>query len=195
MSNTDNDYVLFYSNNCDYCKEFLIRLSKLNVEIFNTFLKICVDNNPNLPPSINSVPTIIIPSHEYPLTGDSVFMWLDGIDNQPVNHPEKQINNEKKESDIAPYISQEMGNNFSDNFSFLDNNQSMSHNFTFLDRSEDDNNNNNNNNNIINEHQSDLDRPHMSNNSRDKNDFDNNYEQFINNRDNDPAINHVLKRT
>ena len=64
--NDTEAFILFYSNKCKHCKDFIISLQKLDTTLYNNFNKICVDNNPNIPKAIESVPTIIVPSHQYP---------------------------------------------------------------------------------------------------------------------------------
>lgn len=85
MDSTDS-FVVFYSNYCDHSKEFLIKLKNMRNGLFEKFTKICVDNNHSIPKSINSVPTLLVPSHPYPLTDSGVFMWLDSISSQYTNH-------------------------------------------------------------------------------------------------------------
>ena len=52
-------YILFYSNYCANCKEFIQSLYKS--PFFEKFKKVCVDNNTNVPKEITSIPAIIDP--------------------------------------------------------------------------------------------------------------------------------------
>ena len=79
---SNESFVVFFSNYCDHSKEFLIKLKNMKNGLFEKFTKICVDNNNSIPKSINSVPTILVPSHPYPLTDNGVFMWLDSMSSQ-----------------------------------------------------------------------------------------------------------------
>jgi hypothetical protein len=81
-----SSFVVFYSNYCDHSKEFLVKLKNMRNGLFEKFTKICVDHNQSIPKSINSVPTILVPSHTYPLTDSGVFMWLDSMSSQYANH-------------------------------------------------------------------------------------------------------------
>ena len=122
MSSDKN--VLFYSNFCKYCSEFLKNINEMNIN----FTTICVDNNKSrLPPFVKSVPTIIVQGQSQPLVGDNVFEWLKAQKN--TNGPNAE--------EISPYHANEMGTMFSDSFSFLDSDdtkegQPISHNFEFL---------------------------------------------------------------
>lgn len=79
MADSGQQFVVFYSNSCPHSKDFLVRLNQFDKGLFDRFVKICVDNNPSIPDCIDSVPTIIAPSHSYPLTDNAVFMWLDTV--------------------------------------------------------------------------------------------------------------------
>jgi hypothetical protein len=51
-----------------------------------------------------------------------------------INNSNTNNGNNEGNDNIVPFIQNEMGGNFSDNFSFLDNQAGpLSHNFTFLD--------------------------------------------------------------
>jgi hypothetical protein len=68
--------VLFYSNNCEHSKKFLINLMKTN---FNDLVrKICVDRkDAKIPSIVKSVPTLIARGINRPLVGEQVFAWLE----------------------------------------------------------------------------------------------------------------------
>jgi hypothetical protein len=68
--------VLFYSNNCDHSKKFLIDLMKSNVN--DLVRKICVDNKGvKIPSVIKNVPTLVARGINRPLVGEQVFAWLE----------------------------------------------------------------------------------------------------------------------
>jgi hypothetical protein len=68
--------VLFYSNNCDHSKKFLIDLMKSNVN--DLVRKICVDSKGvKIPSVIKSVPTLVARGINRPLVGEQVFSWLE----------------------------------------------------------------------------------------------------------------------
>ena len=148
MSESDNNsFILFYSNYCEYCKEFVTKLNNIDKSLYQKFNKICVDNNDNIPEGIESVPTIIVPTHNNALTDTSVFIWLDTMASQFIDKNEsnnKLVKAEQKaeevEGEIKPFIRNEMGKSFSDNFSFLDSTDMsgpLAHSFSFLDSSTD----------------------------------------------------------
>jgi hypothetical protein len=204
---SDNTFVVFYSNYCSHCKNFLINLKKVDEALYNTFTKICVDNNPGVPSAIKSVPTIIVPSHPHPLTDSSVSMWLDTLAaqyitnnqsntmNSTTNHQANNVNQpnsanqpnsiaESDSSGILPYVSGEMGTQFSDGFSFLDSDpqsaQPITHQFAFLSG---DQVNLANTSHPVNNTVDRPSAPQVNSNS-----FDSQYEQFMNTRDGDPFI-------
>lgn len=171
-------FILFYSNYCQHCKDFLIKLKKMNEDLYNNFTKIAVDGNSKIPKGITSVPTIIVPSHNHPLTDESVFMWLETI---AVDYPcKKNVDNEsEKTEEILPFIKNEMGYGFSDNFSFLESEGPLAHSFSFI--GEDTNSFVPNNDAPI----PTMDRP---NPTKLEDSFNVNLEELKNNRDCDPFI-------
>jgi hypothetical protein len=67
--------ILFYSNNCSFCKSFLAELYKSPIN--DIIRKICVDkDNIKIPQFITSVPTLIIKGINRPLVGDQASAWL-----------------------------------------------------------------------------------------------------------------------
>ena len=214
-----DSFVIFYSNYCSHSKEFLVGLKNLRNGLFEKFTKICVDNNPSIPKAIKSVPTILVPNHEYPLTDNHVFNWLNNVGggnlnqrvvsgeppqsvfnqnqaepSQPSHPPAPPKAKESEPGEISPYIACEMGNCYSDSFSFLDGDphggQPLAHSFTFLgaDGSEV-------------QHQQpqsrptrqEIDRPNITNNEKSSG-FDVAYEQYMSNRDADPYVSYAPKR-
>ena len=212
--NTENTFVVFYSNYCSHCKTFLTQLKQLDESLFQRFTKICVDNNPSVPKAIQSVPTIIVPSHQHPLTDSSVTMWLDTLagqytQSQPKaghtgNMPGSAVPGGPSpgggpapgpvagdNSGIMPYVSGEMGTQFSDGFSFLEgdpgHSQPIEHQFAFLSGD------NNLSGGAPGQVQmggqpgpGTIDRPSAP--QQRSNCFDSQYEEFMNTRDSDPYI-------
>lgn len=76
-------YIIFYSEQCNYCKEFLTALYK-NVDLYRQFAKINVDKISKIPPNINLVPTIIVTvdNKRKKLESDDAFNWLYSMSNQ-----------------------------------------------------------------------------------------------------------------
>lgn len=143
MSNLTKNHVLFYSERCQHSNEFINLLSQTQYK--DVFVRINVDYNRNLPKSIKTVPTIIVPTHREPLSGNGAFMWINSamnqsqtqqnMGNQPIpqrSNNAPQNNTNKDDCDPSPFFACEMSNNFSDGFSFIDNNNPISHQFSFL---------------------------------------------------------------
>lgn len=147
------NHILFYSNYCSNCKEFVQLLYKS--PFFEKFQKICVDNNPKIPKEITLIPCIVVPRMNKPLVGTEAFHWLRGMNQMYLKEQEEKINN--KASTQAHYtnntpkaegqtadptnLSYAMGEvtaysgtmgGFSDNFSFIGNESPMEHSFSFL---------------------------------------------------------------
>ena len=205
---TNDSFVVFYSNFCDHSKEFLIKLKNLKNGLYEKFTKICVDNNQSIPVAIKSVPTILVPSHQYPLTDNSVFLWLDSMSSQyasePVQNtqslssngnpgnpgnPGNQVKSDENE-DVTPYVAGEMGSSFSDSFSFLDadpqGGQPLAHTFTFIENGDPQISGQTNTN--------EIDRPNVTNSQKSTSGFDVAYEQYMSSRDADPFISQTPKR-
>tara|TARA_Y100000389_G_scaffold27557_1_gene23652 strand:+ start:8983 stop:9570 length:588 start_codon:yes stop_codon:yes gene_type:complete len=148
MSNLSKNHVLFYSERCSHSGEFNNLLSQTQYK--DVFVRINVDYNKNLPKSIRSVPTIIVPTHREPLSGNAAFMWINSaiqrsqgqnaVGSGPVpqrsNSQQHRENTNKDDDDVSPFFASEMSGNFSDGFSFLDNNNPISHQFSFLGENE-----------------------------------------------------------
>lgn len=148
MNQNNSKAILYYSKKCPHCAEVLnkIRLGEKNIQDFSEqFLYILVDGNGKLPSYITEVPTLVVPSHNRPLTGESVFMWIDTklrmVAQQNVNKTHTLQNNQQNVA-VKPsenldgplsYNPMEMSG-FGDTFSFLDNTGVVQeHCFTFID--------------------------------------------------------------
>ena len=94
--------LLFYSNQCKFCKELALLLSKHH--IVDNFIKICVDDpNLKLPKIVTSVPFAVMKDLNKVLEGDEIF---------------KYIKNKYEKKELNGYNSMEMGS-YSDGFSFV----------------------------------------------------------------------------
>ena len=119
-----NQYILYYSNYCINCKEFINILCKNS--IYSNFKKINVSVNRNYPSIIKSVPTIIVPNIERPLIGEEVFQWLEHFSSKRTKTMQEEI---------IPYSPGEMGSGLTDSYSYLDSKdteQPMEHTFSFI---------------------------------------------------------------
>lgn len=189
-------FVLFYSNYCANCKEFIQQLYK--TQFFEKFKKVCVDNNPKVPPQISSIPTIIVPRMMKPLVGTEAFHWLRGMNQLHLREEENKINSSASnqaqngqvkaegQSSDPTNLSYAMGavtaysgtmGGFSDNFSFIGSENPQEHSFSFLG---------NNNNGKIYTPQENGDDPRSSMESGSKkNDMDKDFEKLMAMRAND----------
>lgn len=121
----EEKYILYYSNYCINCKEFMNILCKNS--IYSKFVKINVSNT-SFPSFVKSVPTIVVPKVARPLIGEEVFKWLEDLS-------ENKLQSEKE--GIIPYSPGEMGCGFGDNYSYFDlkeEEQPMEHNFVYIKR-------------------------------------------------------------
>jgi hypothetical protein len=149
MNQNNSKAILYYSKRCPHCAEVLnkIRLGENTINDFSEqFLYILVDGNKKLPNYITEVPTMVVPSHNKPLTGDSVFMWIDTklrmsmqqkntSQSQSMQKSNTNVVSKPNESSEGPlsYNPMEMSG-FGDSFSFLDNaGEVQEHCFTFID--------------------------------------------------------------
>ena len=104
--NSPDTYLLFYSNYCANCKEFIQQLYKS--PFFDKFKRIMIDNNPNIPKEITSVPCIIVPKIPKPLSGTEAFRWLRGMNQIFLQEKEKAVSNQPApEAPKRPLLHQE----------------------------------------------------------------------------------------
>jgi hypothetical protein len=68
---------LFYSKKCPHCAEVLNKIRMAPAAFGSSFEYIIIDGNRNLPSFLKEVPTLVVPTHPQPITGDAVFMWID----------------------------------------------------------------------------------------------------------------------
>lgn len=190
------NHLLFYSNYCNNCKEFVQLLYKS--PFFENFKKICVDNNPKIPKEITMIPCIIVPKLPKPLVGTEAFHWLRGMNQMHLKEQESKVNNTAAEqahySNNTPKaegqtadptnLSYAMGTvtaysgtmgGFSDNFSFIGNESPMEHSFSFLG---------DNQQNIPTPQDGDP-RSAMESGSSKKNDMDKDFERLVAMRNNE----------
>ena len=123
---SEKNYTLFYSNHCNFCKQFLLKLNKL--ELKKEFSFYCVDNN-KAPPYVRSTPTLLLRNEQKNIKGKDAFDWI-----------EEYIKKIEINSNPLAWHAEEMGSSMSDNYSFLNDDisskgnggNSISHSFSFL---------------------------------------------------------------
>ena len=127
MNNNKN--ILFYSNFCQYCKEFNNEINNLNIK----FIGICVDGNRNLPNYVKSVPTIAVNNNI--IAGDNVFKWIENIKGinhsnsgenmgQQIGQPQNQNMGQPPNQNMGQQSNQNMGQQSNQNMGQQSNNQS-----------------------------------------------------------------------
>ena len=84
--NTNNVCIMFYSKKCEHSMELIKLLDQRG--LISMFKFICVDDNNNIPPCVESIPTIIVNDISKPLIGSSAFRWINTITQfqQPSNN-------------------------------------------------------------------------------------------------------------
>lgn len=130
-----SNYYLFFSNNCEHSKKIV---HMLNCSSMTTKMNMCCidDLNLQIPQFITTVPSLYIKSQQPQLLqNQQLFDWV--ISQTTQKKQQQQTNNNKNdESGIMAYHREEFGGNFSDNYSFISDNDKttkpLSHAFEFL---------------------------------------------------------------
>lgn len=107
---SDQKHIVWYSNKCDYCKEILDLLAKDDI---SKYMLIDVENE-EFPYFVDRVPCIFTNKKEI-FVEDKLYNFI----NNSIN--------------IKPFMVNEMGK-VSDQYSYIENNDSVEHNFQFLDK-------------------------------------------------------------
>lgn len=131
MNNNPN-HILFYSKYCNHSKDFFSKLLKTDYN--NKFVKICVDNkNYKIPSFIKTVPTIIVPQSNTPLTGNNVFNWLDSVTSQNNNNSNSQNFKQNSNNEVLAFSGEMCG--LSDQYSLIENqnNSQFERTFSFIE--------------------------------------------------------------
>jgi hypothetical protein len=148
--------ILFYSKTDQASINLWNKLKADN--ILESFIKICVDNNPKIPKIITTVPSIYVKNRPL-ITGTSIPMYLNSVrtvtrapaqsrnpvqsrnpaqPNNPAqsNNPTSSSNSKEGESEtLNDFNPVEMSNRWSDSYSFIDPNpEPCSFTFQFLNK-------------------------------------------------------------
>ena len=108
--------ILFYSNFCQHCAEFIKKSNQLNIK----YVPFCVDNNKKKIPSyVKSVPTLVIPGYS-PLVGNNVFNWLN---TQTNSNQQNNQNNNHQNNQQHNYQNNQQNNRFNSQIDQQSNNQ------------------------------------------------------------------------
>lgn len=139
--------MLFYSNRCSHCRQFLQELQDLSVS--SSVHRISIDTTPRerIPSTVKSVPTLILAGQMQPLVGDQAFGWLHSQKQQQQAQMQQRMQQMHQQqssaqmggppsgsanggatgsatgsgSEPSAWQCTEMGASFSDTYSFLDN--------------------------------------------------------------------------
>jgi hypothetical protein len=124
--------VLFYSNNCELCKQLP------NYKTFKTIDKICIDSKSvrkRLPPNITTVPSILIRdrNNSQVIDNKDVFKWFQMVDTSGIpiksagsSSNEQQSPQERLNQQAPQQNSNELSTDFEMNY-FADDNFSSTH--------------------------------------------------------------------
>lgn len=120
--------LLFYSNKCPHCKQFLQECQKSGVTSFH---RVCIDNTPRerIPAIVSSVPALVFSGNNQCYQGEKAFQWLkQEIHTRQQNAQRNRQMNPHGASgqhggggEPLAWHSTEMGASFSDTYSFIDN--------------------------------------------------------------------------
>lgn len=118
--------LLFFSNKCPHCKQFLQECQQNGVSSFH---KICIDTTPRerIPAVVSSVPALVFAGNNECLQGEKTFQWLkqEVHKKQQIAQRTRQMNQSSGNVGVAgeplAWHSTEMGASFSDSYSFIDN--------------------------------------------------------------------------
>ena len=139
-----NKPILFYSPKCTHSINLWKSLKKNN--LLSKIIKINVNNTQSIPKNITSTPTLLI-NNRPPIIGKGIELYLhssnissttsnQSTSNQttPNQSTSKQPHSVKSTNagGIQDYMPGEMSGAWSDNYSFIDNNNPISHSFEWL---------------------------------------------------------------
>ena len=124
--------LLFYSNRCMMSKHLIVEMNKEG--ILQYFQRICVDDNPRIPPGMNTFPAIIAKGNPKVFAASEAFGWFAMIKQQAHRLRMRNMTEEQSRHlgaidrnlsthycSLLGYASEEMGSS-SDNYSFYNHN-------------------------------------------------------------------------
>ena len=129
--------ILFYSPSCNHCINLWNELKQKN--ILDSITKINVNNTNNIPNNIKSVPSLLVQNRP-PIEGNGISLYFNNntasrpSDNTPSDNSDNNSTLKTKEG-IEDYMPSEMSARWSDQYSYIDNNNPIEHSYTFLDNS------------------------------------------------------------
>jgi thiol-disulfide isomerase/thioredoxin len=95
--------ILFYSEECEFCKKLIEYLDKNNLK--NNFNLINIDKVSRIPDNVTIVPTIIDPKIEIPIEGKDALGYI--LNQKYFYHPTNNIDNWIKNTIPKPVIDED----------------------------------------------------------------------------------------
>lgn len=128
-----NKPILFYSPNCSHSIDLWKKLKKSNM--LEKILKVNVTKTNSIPNNVTRTPTLLVDGRK-PLVGQAIEFYLRSPQAQVSTQPNQssQVNRMEDNSSIRDYMPGEMGSAWSDNYSFIDNNNPIDHSFQWLNK-------------------------------------------------------------
>jgi len=158
-----NKPILFYSHKCKHSIILWQKLKEMNILENIEKINIHKPSNKKIPMCIKSVPTLII-NDRSPIEGDAIIFYFNTYSaSQSTNvtlektiEPSKTISNSS--NDIKSFLPGEMGNSWSDKYSYISNSDPIHHSYLFLDSNNQSIKISSNNANDKNNKRSDIDK-------------------------------------
>lgn len=122
--------VLYYSPKCNHCINLWNDLKKKN--LLASITKINIHQLSSIPNYIKEVPSLYIQNRPV-ISGQGITMYFNTAANSNSVPQQKQaVQNIDPKSTIQDYMPGEMSSSWSDQYSFLDNDNPINHSYSFL---------------------------------------------------------------
>ena len=135
-----NKPILFFSTNCKHCIQLWNILKQKN--LIETIDKVNVNSSKNIPRNVKSVPCLLVPNRP-PIEGNAILLYFNNTNqsssNKSSQSPSVSEPGVQDNSGIKDFMPSEMSGRYSDQYSFIDNNNPIHHSYTFLDGGSDNN--------------------------------------------------------
>lgn len=133
--------ILFFSPKCKHSVLLWRYLKEKN--LLSEVSKVNISTCSRIPPTIKSVPTLIVKNRP-PIVGDAIQFYFNTVtagntysQSPPAKNSEPPQTSKAPSVDaISDFMPGEMGNNWSDNYSFLQESKPIDHSFCFLSTSD-----------------------------------------------------------
>lgn len=132
MSNNNQYKYVIYGAGGDQNTQTFLKLLTQHPSLNNSFLKIDVrDKRYKIPSNVKSVPTIVVPGINEPLSGDMAFTWLSQQSQEVGRGVASAKPKDNGPGGFTDWNGDFSSGSLSDNFSYLDG-SNIVHNFEFL---------------------------------------------------------------